>query len=74
MTKLFCGRHQLRGGCLQSPRKDVNVHQTHVSFPTFDATDVGAVKTGDVGERVLRQSGTLAKGAKSKAEGVQLVC
>lgn len=73
LTKLFRGRHQLRGGCLQSPRKNVNVQQAHVPFATFDATDVGAMKTGDVSEGDLRQSRTLTKRAESKAEGVQLV-
>jgi hypothetical protein len=51
----------------------VNVEQAHVPFPTFDATDIRAVKTGDISKGVLRQSRTLTKSAKGKAEGVQLI-
>lgn len=70
LTKLLCGRHQLGGGRFQSPGQNVNVEKTNVPFPTFNATDVGTVKTSDASEGVLGQSCPSTKGAESEAEGV----
>lgn len=51
----------------------MNVEQAYVPLAAFDATNVGAVKTGDVSEGILRQSRALTKNAKGKAKGTQLI-